>query len=907
MNMRTAKLLLLSASVATLAASPAFAASTADEAVEMVTVTAARTTTTGFVDEHISKQRSTVTQAFFDTQPAGQTIFQGLNMVPGLNFTSTDPYGASGGDLRLHGLDGAHISFTWDGMPLNDTGNYAIFTNQIVDPELVDNVIVNQGTTDVDTPTASAVGGVIGITTAKPLDTFGVLGQFSYGSDDFKRGFIRVDSGEIGPWGTKAFGSFSFQDYDKFKGPGHEQRKQLNGYIYQDLGAVGFFGIGVHFNQNRNNFYNNQTFIPVRATSAYTHVASPSGVLAASTDGFANSNIASPNVALDNDGNFSGVLPLAGPIPLGGFGLAFDEDPTCARVTPVAGTTQIDSACTGFYKVRINPSDTGNIRASSLFHINDVLAVTFDPSFQYVLANGGGYTVINERDHRLHGTGAGTGKDLNGDGDVLDQIGLYTPNNTNTRRYGLSTSVIWTPSDEHTVQVAYTLDWGLHRQTANYATFDNVTGPVDPFGGLRPNSNRVVGSDSVPLRGRDRKSYAIMNQFSLAYNGKYWDDLVRLDIGLRLPFLERDLNQYCYVQATGSFTQVTPGVGFQYCTSQAPSAVAADGTVTFAGVTVDDIPGGPNTGGARFTPPGSEVVRYNRLLPNAGVTYRLNHQDTHQFFFAYATELSAPRTDNLYNGGVTGFGTPAIHYSSFATVSPETSTSYDLGYRYHGDSEHISVTLWNTQYKHRIVSTFDANQGISIDHDIGPVNMSGIDVEGGVDVDDSLSIMGTYSYDHSRVVNDLALGASALSGAGLPAGYYVSGGVLFARTSGKQFVETPTHQGTFRAQYTMWGFRIGVNGKFVGKRPATENNDFYVPSYFTADADVTYDLGELGWEGSYIKFNASNLFDKQYYGSVGTSRSCFTYTAPTVPGCTSAPALVLGAPQTFMVTFRAVY
>src|SRR3569833_3086893 len=139
-----------------------------------------------------------------------------------------------------------------------------------------------------------------------------------------------------------------------------------------------------------------------------------------------------------------------------------------------------------------------------------------------------------------------------------------------------------------------------------------------------------------------------MNQFSLAYNGKYWDDLVRLDIGLRLPFLERDLNQFCYVQAKGSFSQTTPGIGFQYCTTEAPSADAADGTETFAGL--------PAT--AAFTPTATKVVRYNRLLPNVGVTYRLNHQDTHQFFFAYATDLSAPRTDNLYNGGVENFGTP---------------------------------------------------------------------------------------------------------------------------------------------------------------------------------------------------------------------------------------------------------
>jgi len=384
---------------------------------------------------------------------------------------------------------------------------------------------------------------------------------------------------------------------------------------------------------------------------------------------------------------------------------------------------------------------------------------------------------------------------------------------------------------------------------------------------------------------------------------------LRVDVGLRLPFLERDLSQYCSVQATGAFTQITPGVGFQYCTSQAPSAVAADGTVSFTGITgAPDLPGITTTSNgqtARFTPPGHEVVRYNRLLPNVGLTYRLDHQDTHQFFFAYATELSAPRTDNLYNGGVTGFGTPLVHYSSFAQVAPETSASYDLGYRYHGDSEHISITLWNTQYKNRIVSTFDANQGISIDHNIGPVNMAGVDVEAGADLDDQLSVFGTYSYDHSRVVNDLALGTTAL--ASVPAPYYIQGGVLFAKTSGKQFVETPTHEATMRAQYTAYGFRIGLSGKYVGTRPATENNDFLVPSYFTADADVTYDLGEFGWDNSYIKFNVTNIFDKEYYGSVGTSRSCFTYVAPTVAGCTSAPALVLGSPRTFQVTFRAVY
>ncbi|HUO90170.1 MAG TPA: TonB-dependent receptor, partial [Rhizomicrobium sp.] len=558
------------------------------------------------------------------------------------------------------------------------------------------------------------------------------------------------------------------------------------------------------------------------------------------------------------------------------------------------GTT---GKCTGFFRLRINPSDTGNIRVSSLFHLTDTLALTVDPSFQYVLANGGGVTVINEKDRRLIGNSAAAGVDLNGDGDTLDQVQLYSPNNTNTRRYGVATSLIWTPDDDNVLQVAYTLDWGLHRQTGEMSRFNVVGGPADDFGGLRRNHALAIRTaDGVSdLRQRDRKSYAILNQFSLDYEGKFWNDLVRANVGMRLPYLERDLHQFCYVQAQGSFSQTTPGVGFQYCTTETPSAVAPNGTVTFAGIAATNT----------FTPPGSEVVKYNRLLPNAGVTYRLHGEDTNQFFFAYATELSAPRTDNLYNGGVTGFGTPAIHFSSFATVAPETSTSYDLGYRYHGESTHLSITLWNTQFKNRIVSTFDPEQGVSVDHNLGAVNMDGLDVEGGTDVDENFSLFGTFSYLKSRVVNDLAIGTVS-GGTVVHAPFFVQSGILFAPTAGKQVVESPNFMGTARAQYTMWGFRIGADMKYVGSRFATDVNDYKVPSYFTADADITYDLGELGWDNSYVKFNVWNLFDEKYFGSVGTSRTCFTpLKANLTTGCTSYPLLSVGAPRTFQVTLRA--
>jgi len=66
------------------------------------------------VAETIAKTRNTITQEFIATQTPGQTILQTLNVTPGLSFTNTDPYGSSGGNIRLRGFDGARVSLTFE-------------------------------------------------------------------------------------------------------------------------------------------------------------------------------------------------------------------------------------------------------------------------------------------------------------------------------------------------------------------------------------------------------------------------------------------------------------------------------------------------------------------------------------------------------------------------------------------------------------------------------------------------------------------------------------------------------------------------------------------------------------------------------------------------------------------------
>ncbi|KAK0341902.1 hypothetical protein LTR94_024511, partial [Friedmanniomyces endolithicus] len=121
----------------------AWAQSTGTQAVEVdeVVVTGQRGPRTidgAIVAESVGKSRSSVTQEFIATQASGQTINEILNLVPGMNFTNNDPYGSSGGNIRLHGFDGNRIAQTFDGMPLNDSGNYALYTNQQLDSELIE-------------------------------------------------------------------------------------------------------------------------------------------------------------------------------------------------------------------------------------------------------------------------------------------------------------------------------------------------------------------------------------------------------------------------------------------------------------------------------------------------------------------------------------------------------------------------------------------------------------------------------------------------------------------------------------------------------------------------------------------------------------------------------------------------
>ena len=874
------KKLILLCSSAIVLPTAAFAQSTGTVATEeqtiVITGTRVNNGVNGIVVPDTTKAKGVITQEFIARQSPGQTILNTINYIPGVNFTNSDPYGSAGGNIRIRGFDGNRISLTFDGVPLNDSGNYAIFSNQQLDPELIEQVNVGLGVTDVDSPTASAAGGTVNYRTLIPARTLGARGTVSVGTDDYRRFFGMISPGEFGPWGTRAWASYSVASNDKFKGPGKINKKQFNARVYQTLGNNGdFLSLGAHYNRNRNNFYRNPSVSDLRAILGVSEIPTAIGAFPDSGNplriGYISDRQFDVVEDFENLGSCNRTVAVRGVIQNDNGGTGPNGTLTPAPALPVTpgSTTSLgstannplnSSSCSNYFGVRINPSDTGNVRGQSRFTLADGVLLTIDPSFQYVLANGGGSTVFSETARQLRGTNFATvgGLDLNRDGDLLDSIRLLSPNNTNTHRFGLTSSLIWEFSPQHRARIAYTFDRAHHRQTGEFG-FLNVEGsPLDPFGGR--DANAVLDANGNVLQQRDRTSIALLNQISGQYIGKFFDEALRVEVGVRRPFFKRELDQNCYTLASGA--------GFAYCSSEVLGTTPIAATAGNFIVPADFRPaiGAAVPTNAVYAPFEADY-KFGKLLPSVGFTYKVTGPVS--IFGSYAKGFSAPRTDNLYR-------TPRVD------ITPEETNAFDLGVRYTDRMVQAQATAWKIDYKNRIVSSFDPDLGISLDRNVGKVDSYGFDASVAIKPIRNLSLLALASYIKTELQENVQINSVRFN-ATTPVA--PQAGLIFcdspptaanpiaatcAPTAGKRVTETPKLQYGGRAEYTFGPVSVGAQAKWVGSRFATDTNDVKVKGYALVDLDARVSLVPIGLDRSHFQLNVQNLLDERYFGNIGT-------------------------------------
>ena len=518
---------------------------------EAVVVTGKRTKEVGGIQvPDAPKAKAVVTQEMISRSGPGQTVLDTINIVPGVSFQNNDAYGNAGGTLTMRGFDSTRVSYTLDGIQLNDSGNYNIYSNFSIDPELIEQVNVNLGSTDVDSPTASAVGGTINQRTRTPSEKMGGLVNLSLGQFDYRRGFAMFDTGVFTPWGTRAFVAVSTSKYDNpFNNYGKLDRQQYNAKIWQPIGTNGdFVSIAGRYNQDRNNFFGS---LPLRWDTVQSN-GQPRVVGSGSSNRFPHNNDERE----------------------------YDINYPCQVDVAQAGIVDSTNTCGTEFDRRYNPSNSVNIRGNSKFSLMDQLTLTVDPSYQYTKANGGGTITGREGVRIIDGieyTGFIGGQyyfghDLNGDGDDIDTcspvgsacssfegVTLLAPSQTRTRRYAVVAGLAYEINSDHLVRVTYTHDYSNHRQTGQVGFVKANGEPVDVF----PVNDPIEDSNGNVVQKRDRQSYAILNKFAAEYRGQF--GALRVNVGASLPYFKRDLENYCFTTSANGFVDCFGGDASALC------------------------------------------------------------------------------------------------------------------------------------------------------------------------------------------------------------------------------------------------------------------------------------------------------------------------------------------------------
>ncbi|WP_173584835.1 TonB-dependent receptor [Acetobacter musti] len=175
-----------------------------------------------------SHTESTVTQAAISRLAPSPNPLSFMTTMPGANVANADPFGMAQGNLSVRGMNSDQIGVTLDGVPLNDAGTYMVFPNQYVDTENLQSIGLRPGSSDVDAPVTGASGGMMRMEMADPSRKAGGYADASTGSFSFNREFLRLETGEIGTSGVRAYASISHVYDNHFRGPGWDRKKHAD-------------------------------------------------------------------------------------------------------------------------------------------------------------------------------------------------------------------------------------------------------------------------------------------------------------------------------------------------------------------------------------------------------------------------------------------------------------------------------------------------------------------------------------------------------------------------------------------------------------------------------------------------------------------------------------------------------
>ncbi|OPA92156.1 TonB-dependent receptor [Pseudomonas fluorescens] len=393
------------------------------------------------VQEESIKGRSTVTKEALDKQSATGNAIDKLKYTPGLNISSEDNTGLSGFRFTMRGLNSDQVGMSVDGMPINDSGNYALYSNLLGDPENIDQIFVTQGSAESDGPHIGSSGGNIGIVTLRPTKETGAFVKQIMGSNATRKTFARLNTGEVN--GLSNWLSASHTEGQMWRGSGAVRADKVEWNSFFDAGNGNTANLILKYHEQDNNSYSQLT-----------------------------------------KGQFQQN------------GRKFDPYPA----TPtVGGNGKLNS----YYALAQNPFQTFTGVLNTQFKLADNLALSVIP--YYFWGNGSGVGSSSYALNSGSNAGGvfdlsnlPSAAQYNADGSSTTGV-YYRPSRTQTWRPGITTKLNW-DLEEHSLQFGYWYERARQSQTQPFIALKNSGKPTDTW----PDGDAVVDANGNTVQGRDR-------------------------------------------------------------------------------------------------------------------------------------------------------------------------------------------------------------------------------------------------------------------------------------------------------------------------------------------------------------------------------------------------------------------
>ena len=448
------------------------------------------------------KAVSTITRDAIVKAAPGGTFVQMIDSIPGVN-ASTDDY---------TGLA---------------NGNYKVYSTEYGDTENMGDITVLQGYPDVDTPIGGAAGGSIAWVTIDPSHRAGLDASQSFGSNDYRRTFLRLNTGDLGP--VRSWLSYSNNSANLWRGPGEQNVTKVDGKSLWTIDDNDSISASFQYNREFTNTYMSLT---------------------------------KSQAQQDYNQNYSNVLEVP-------ENFASTSASNC-------GTDTAHNYAVCYYKLHTNPFRSWLASMDGEFRLSDSLRLSVVPYFQYGNGGGGGGSVFTESTSTVNQYQYAN-QDLNGDGVIGGKNSkalVYSISRTYTMRPGVIAKLNQDFGENNSLEYGVWWERPRQEQSAAFTPVDQSTGiPADywgqtanliryPDGTVQKTYNEYTTTETRKVFATD--TWTPNDQWTITAGAAYlW--VQRSGFDYEYPGSTKGYDsQYGVADASSTFHKLSPTAGVKY-------------------------------------------------------------------------------------------------------------------------------------------------------------------------------------------------------------------------------------------------------------------------------------------------------------------------------------------------------